>query len=93
MDSQWNAALMKRVEHVLDNAQYPSSADSRPWTSLPGNLGVDGLYGCTTLVVTSREGAYMTHFWEDPSFSSFVDDDPAKDTYQQPSKKSSSRPR
>lgn len=30
----------------------------------PVSLGVKGLYGCSSLLLVSPEGAYMTHFWE-----------------------------
>ena len=32
-------------------------------------MGVMGLYGCTLLVVVSKKGVYMTHYFELPSFT------------------------
>ncbi|KAL5346705.1 hypothetical protein ACLOAV_008412 [Pseudogymnoascus australis] len=34
------------------------------------SMSVQGLYGCTSLVVLSQQGVYMSHFWEVPSFRS-----------------------
>ena len=31
-------------------------------------VGVAGLDGCTSLIVHSTKGVWMSHFWEDPSF-------------------------
>lgn len=35
----------------------------------PKSLGVERLCGCTTLVIVSRSAVYITHWWEDLSFS------------------------
>jgi len=34
----------------------------------PLNIGVKGLYGCTSVVVASQQGIWISHFWEVPSF-------------------------
>jgi hypothetical protein len=33
------------------------------------NIGVKGLFGCTTIMIVSSQGAYVAHWWEDPDFS------------------------
>jgi hypothetical protein len=32
------------------------------------NLAMKGLFGCTAVIVVSRKGAWMGHFWEEPYF-------------------------
>ncbi|KAN0081827.1 hypothetical protein V8E54_003125 [Elaphomyces granulatus] len=34
------------------------------------DISVEGLYGCTTLMIVSSRGAYVAHWWENPSFRS-----------------------
>lgn len=31
-------------------------------------MGVVNLYGCTSVIIASKYGAYVSHFWEAPSF-------------------------
>ncbi|KAI0908740.1 hypothetical protein F4823DRAFT_563535 [Ustulina deusta] len=40
----------------------------------PGSLAVSGLYGCTSVIAISRRGAWISHFWEVPSFTHSRDD-------------------
>lgn len=35
---------------------------------MPFNIGMRGLVGCTSVVVISRAGVYVSHLWENPSF-------------------------
>lgn len=37
----------------------------KPWTT-----SLQGLYGCTSVVILSRKGVYLSHFWQQPSFES-----------------------
>jgi 23S rRNA C2498 (ribose-2'-O)-methylase RlmM len=37
-------------------------------------MGVTGLQGCTTLIVTSQAGVYMSHWMETRAFSADVSD-------------------
>ncbi|KAH8692385.1 hypothetical protein BGW36DRAFT_431599 [Talaromyces proteolyticus] len=32
------------------------------------SVGVQGLYGCTSVIIISQIGAYVSHIWEDPVF-------------------------
>ena len=36
----------------------------------PVSMGTDGLCGCTALVIVSKKGCFMGHFWESISFDS-----------------------
>jgi hypothetical protein len=47
-----------------DTAEFLLFGDEEAW------IGVDGLYGCTSLKVVPEQGVYVTHWWEDLSFSS-----------------------
>lgn len=38
-----------------------------PLTQRPDTWTLDGLYGCTSVIVISRKRMFMTHIWEDPS--------------------------
>ncbi|KAI1759881.1 hypothetical protein GGR53DRAFT_526768 [Hypoxylon sp. FL1150] len=40
-----------------------------PFNKTPDSLAVSGLYGCTSLVVVSKKGAYVNHMWECPHFA------------------------
>ena len=35
---------------------------------MPLHIFVSGLYGCTAVVIASRQGVWIGHFWESPSF-------------------------
>ena len=39
-----------------------------PFASTPLNAGVDGLYGCTSVVIASRAGVWASHFYETVGF-------------------------
>lgn len=60
--------IVTSVRHATEGSP-PSSADHRPWTGTLRNVVVSGLFGCTSLVVVSRKGAYVSHFYEHPSFT------------------------
>lgn len=47
-----------------------SSALVRGLVNHKYDMAVAGLYGCTSVVVVSKRGVWMSHFWEDPSFQS-----------------------
>ena len=54
---------------LRNDAQHPSSAMYYPLLNQPFGLAVTGLYGCTSLIVTSTKGVWLSHFWENPSFN------------------------
>ncbi|RYC57636.1 hypothetical protein CHU98_g8572 [Xylaria longipes] len=41
-----------------------------PFFNPPGSLAVLGLYGCTSVIAVSKRGAWVSHMWEVPSFTS-----------------------
>lgn len=45
-----------------------SNALYRSWLKTPMHIFLAGLFGCTVVVVTSQEGVWVAHLWEDPSF-------------------------
>ena len=71
-----------------DPESHPSSSQFVPLGKLPFTFGVNGLYGCTSLIVHSTKGVWISHFFEDPSFFSptlsyNVRDPDARQTQQQ----------
>ncbi|KAK4208239.1 hypothetical protein QBC37DRAFT_297062, partial [Rhypophila decipiens] len=38
------------------------------WANEPTQIAVQGVFGCTVIVVASRRGALVYHIWEDPVF-------------------------
>ena len=46
-----------------------STALYEPLLDAVVNMAVTGLYGCSSVVVLSKKGIYMSHFWERPSFT------------------------
>lgn len=51
-------------------SQHPSSAITYQLNNQTLNIAVGGLHGCTSLVLMSTKGVWMSHFWEGPSFDS-----------------------
>ena len=49
---------------------YPTTAATASWGLRDERIGVDELVGCTSLVVASRRGVYITHYFENPSMTS-----------------------
>lgn len=66
-----------RVTHSYDELGVGTSISTYNYVTF-GNqvqtLAVKGLYGCTSVVVVSRKGAWASLFWEDPSFLGTADD-------------------
>lgn len=78
--SQWQWNLMGLVAHRQD-FQNPSSSFFHPLTNFRFSVGVAGLYGCTSLIVLSSRGVWISHLWENPTF-----DDPTINAIQQKSR-------
>ena len=55
-----------------DPESHPSSSQFEPLGKLPFTFGVNGLYGCTSLIVHSTKGVWISHFFEDLSFFSLT---------------------
>jgi hypothetical protein len=47
-----------------------SSSQFTAFDEAEHNIFVKGLEGCTSVIVVSRKGAWASHFWERPSFTS-----------------------
>lgn len=50
--------------------QGVSSSKYTAFDEAEHNILVQGLEGCTSVIVVSRKGAWASHFWERPSFTS-----------------------
>lgn len=53
------------------NSAWPfsiSNAITAPFGGEPYNGAVFGLYGCTSVIVVSRKGVWLSHFYEAPTF-------------------------
>ncbi len=48
---------------------FPSSALAFGLGTNRFDVAVQGLYGCTSLIIISTAGVWMSHLWEDPSFA------------------------
>lgn len=70
MVGQINAALRdgNLVPHRPGGTDGRSSAKYIAFHDVSTSLAVDRLNGCTSVVVISRKGAWMSHFWEKPTF-------------------------
>lgn len=64
---QWVFNLIDTVA-LRYEPPYFSSSSFHPLGNFPFSVGVAGLYGCTSLVVHSTRGVWLSHFWESPSF-------------------------
>lgn len=65
---QWKWNLIGLVGHRND-PPYFSSSFFYPLTNFPFSTGVAGLYGCTSLIVHSTRGVWISHLWEVPTFN------------------------
>lgn len=75
-DGNMNAFMLGQlngVEKVVNLRQgallHLSSSMFYPLLDSPLDLAVAGLFGCTSLIVASTKGVWMSHFWEGPSFN------------------------
>lgn len=70
------------MEHKESSVDIYAFPDSRPTYNFitfgkeVQTLTVTGLYGCTAVIVISRTGAWMGHFYETPFFRLNMPDDP-----------------
>ena len=54
---------------LRQDANFPSSALVYSLGATRFDVAVQGLYGCTSLMIISTQGVWMSHLWEDPSFA------------------------
>jgi hypothetical protein len=72
---------LERIEEgpfdkIFDECRYVTAfwtdsddtAKFEPFGQEEVNIGVEGLYGCSTLMIVSPRGAYVAHWWEVPDF-------------------------
>ncbi|KAL8673195.1 MAG: hypothetical protein Q9168_002387 [Polycauliona sp. 1 TL-2023] len=76
-DYQGNAAEFMRTEYdladklnIFDDHGGHSTGFSRPLLNKRYDAAVGGLTGCTSVIVASQAGVWVSHFWEVPSFRS-----------------------
>lgn len=60
---------VRSVVALSRDPAHPSTARYQPLLNQPFGMAVTGLYGCTSLIITSTKGVWMSHFWENPSFN------------------------
>ncbi|KAK2756752.1 hypothetical protein FQN54_005198 [Arachnomyces sp. PD_36] len=56
------------LPYVRKNGKGKSSHQIHHFLETPFSAGLDGLEGCTGIVVISRYAVYIAHFWDVPSF-------------------------
>lgn len=54
---------------LRQDPNFPSSALTYPLGPTRFDAAVQGLYGCTSLILISTQGVWMSHLWESPSFA------------------------
>lgn len=54
-------------QHIVADRSAPAVI-TRPLEKKRVVLGATNIYGCTVVIVTSKRGVWMSHFWEIPSF-------------------------
>ncbi|KAM0329417.1 hypothetical protein ACHAQA_004724 [Verticillium albo-atrum] len=59
----WDSGKIVNVPH--DEDDY--TARYREFLKDPFKLGVKGMCGCTSVIVASKKGVYLSHHWENPS--------------------------
>ncbi|CBF70112.1 hypothetical protein AN6134.2 [Aspergillus nidulans FGSC A4] len=51
---------------------FPRVSTAGMWFAFPEKastvLGIKGLYGCTSVIIVSSKGVYISHIWEKPTF-------------------------
>ncbi|KAK6217123.1 hypothetical protein QIS74_07237 [Colletotrichum tabaci] len=72
----------KLVEHG------PNDGPSANWTTFKDNveaIGLEGLFGCTSIILVSRKGAWISHIWQttmDPEEEDLDEDDSTMDPFE-----------
>jgi hypothetical protein len=69
-DTSPNAAYIGSLNPVWVSQQGDTSGH---WFNAPGpagrgSAGVNGIYGCTAVMIVSNLGTYLSHIWENPVF-------------------------
>lgn len=64
--SRWSSVGVVPTTNLTPD--LPSTAIWGRWGDQERKLGVQDMHGCTALVVLSRKGYFLSHFYEHPSF-------------------------
>ncbi|KAH7009573.1 hypothetical protein EDB80DRAFT_775982 [Ilyonectria destructans] len=60
------------VENLIPFWVSQDGNTSGHWFGFPdagqGSAGVNGIYGCTAVIIVSEKGVYLSHIWENPVF-------------------------
>ncbi|OBS28289.1 hypothetical protein FPOA_02230 [Fusarium poae] len=69
-DTSPNAAYVGSLNPIWVSQQGDTSGH---WFNAPGpagrgSAGVNGIYGCTAVMIVSNVGTYLSHIWENPVF-------------------------
>ncbi|KAH7004289.1 hypothetical protein EDB82DRAFT_571302 [Fusarium venenatum] len=69
-DTSPNAAYVGSLNPIWVSQQGDTSGH---WYNAPGpagrgSAGVNGIYGCTAVMIVSNVGTYLSHIWENPVF-------------------------
>ena len=64
----WDQYLSATWVPLRQDANFPSSALAFGLGTNRFDVAVQGLYGCTSLIIVSSQGVWMSHLWENPSF-------------------------
>lgn len=64
----WSQYPDARLVSLREDPNFPSSALLLGLAANRLDVAVVGLYGCTSLMIISTQGVWMSHLWEDPSF-------------------------
>lgn len=68
LDTNSNAQVLEVVHNEDDPKASLSTARTAAFLDTPVRIWTKGLIGCTSVAIVSEAGAWLSHFWEAPSF-------------------------
>ncbi|KAL4881921.1 hypothetical protein BJY04DRAFT_217626 [Aspergillus karnatakaensis] len=92
---RWMRAIAEKLESEnkwLNHKRHDTVGQFFPFTKEKTAAGVKGLFGCTSVIIVSKKGVYLSHIYEDPVFvqrpegagkNDDVDDVPTSDEFFQ----------
>ncbi|KAI2616779.1 hypothetical protein GGR54DRAFT_649212 [Hypoxylon sp. NC1633] len=57
------------VSEANFDENYPTTSNTTRWTEVVNTVAMIGMFGCTSVIVVSKRGAWVAHMWETPSFT------------------------
>ncbi|KAI1108394.1 hypothetical protein F5Y14DRAFT_457096 [Nemania sp. NC0429] len=66
----WRAYEKGDIDNKHVNLAVGTTSSYVVFGAQAGSLAVAGLYGCTSVIAVSKRGAWVSHHWEAPSFTS-----------------------